>query len=91
MSGESLIIAWQNPREFVVRDSFIQWAKDVKKEIRNTRGKRMKWALVAEDVSSDRTEFKGKRDAAEKVFGYFHTKWDVSDNKFYVRLPWWKF
>lgn len=90
MNGESLIIAWQDPREFVVRDSYIQWAKDVKKEIKNTPGKHMKWAFVAEDIYSDRTEFKGKRDAAEKVFGFLNTKWDVSDNKFYVRLPWWR-
>jgi len=91
MSGKSLIIAWQNPREFVMRDMYMQWAKDIKKEIKSTKGKRGKWALVAEDpVIEDRTEFKAKRDASEKVFGYFNTKWDVADNKFYVRVPWWK-
>lgn len=73
-----------------MRDSFIQWAKDVKKEIKSTPGKRKKWALVAIDSYNNRLEFKAKRQAAEKVFGYFNTHWDVNDDKFYVRLPWWK-
>lgn len=85
---ESLIIAWEEPTELIMKRLYTPWAKNVRKEIRKTPGKRMKWALVANDDNA--VDFKGKREAAEKVFGYFNTKWDVRENKLYVRLPWWK-
>lgn len=91
MSGKSLIIEWQIPREFRMRQEQMQWARDLKKEIRSSKGKRMKWALVMVDNDDENHAFfRAKRDAAEKIFGFNHVKWDVWDKKFYVRLPWWK-
>lgn len=91
-NGESLIIAWQDPREFRMRDSEIQWAKDVKKEIKSTKGRRGQWAFVLAKPHflESRVEFYGKKDAARKVFGWSHVHWDIHDDKLYVRVPWWK-
>ena len=90
MSGESLIIAWQDPREFTMRDARMQWALDVKKEIKETKGSRGKWAYVLSYSLADRAEFDARKDALRKVFGFFNTHWDIFDRKFYVRLPWWR-
>lgn len=88
-SGESLIIAWEIPKEFRVKNDNRQWAKDLKKEMKNH--KRGKWAYVRNIDSYDSDSKLGIHKAAWKVFGYSNINWEVSTGKLYVRLPWWKF
>lgn len=88
MSGESLIIAWEIPKEFRVRNEKLQWARDLKKEMKDH--KRGKWAYVYDLNRLDTSSTIGIKKAAEKVFGFFNVKWEISTDKLYVRLPWWK-